>query len=81
MARQEGQKAKILVLKNILERKTDEEHTLSVPQILEALEREGIKATALIFVGDFLTETPERSKLYDPAFTTGFQTAKGDPES
>ncbi|MBQ5754140.1 MAG: WYL domain-containing protein [Oscillospiraceae bacterium] len=44
MARQEGQKAKILVLKSILERKTDEEHTLSVPQILEALEREGIKA-------------------------------------
>ena len=44
MARQEGQKAKLLVLKSILERKTDEEHTLSVPQILEALEREGIKA-------------------------------------
>ena len=31
MPRAEGQKAKLLVLKQIFERKTDEEHMLSVP--------------------------------------------------
>ena len=44
MSRQEGQKAKLLVLKNILERKTDEDHPLSVPQLIWALEAEGIRA-------------------------------------
>ena len=44
MSRQEGQKAKLLVLKNILERKTDEDHPLSVPQLIEALKGEGIQA-------------------------------------
>ena len=36
MPRAEGQKAKLLVLKQIFERKTDEEHMLSVPQLLSA---------------------------------------------
>ena len=44
MSRQEGQKAKLLVLKNIMERKTDEDHPLSVPQLIRALEAEGIRA-------------------------------------
>ncbi len=44
MSRQEGQKAKLLVLKNILERKTDEDYPLSVPQLIRALEAEGIRA-------------------------------------
>lgn len=56
-----------------------EEKTLycTVGTLAETAEREGVKATALIFVGDFLTATPERSKLYDPEFTTGFRTGKG----
>ena len=33
----------------------------------------GISHTALILVGDFLQPEYERSKLYDPAFTTGFR--------
>lgn len=33
----------------------------------------GIRSTALILVGDFLRPDYERSKLYDPAFTTGFR--------
>ena len=33
--------------------------------------------TALIVVGDFLGTQYERSKLYDPAFTTEFR--KGEP--
>ena len=53
----------------------------TVGTLAETAEREGIKATALIFVGDFLTETPERSKLYDPTFATGFRPAKGDTQS
>lgn len=34
--------------------------------------------TALITVGDFLGETYERSKLYDPDFTTGFRQGKNE---
>ena len=33
----------------------------------------GIRRTALVLVGDFLRPTYERSKLYDPAFTTGYR--------
>ncbi len=42
MARKEGQKAKILVLLKVLEQYTDETHRLTVPQLAEALEREGV---------------------------------------
>ena len=35
--------------------------------------KNGITKTALIVVGDFLGENYERSKLYDPAFTTEFR--------
>ena len=37
----------------------------------------GICKTALILVGDFLSPAYERSKLYDPAFTTGFRKGSG----
>ena len=33
----------------------------------------GISRTALVLVGDFLGKTYDRSKLYDPAFTTGYR--------
>ena len=33
----------------------------------------GIRKTALILVGNFLNPVYERSKLYDPEFTTGFR--------
>lgn len=33
----------------------------------------GIRRTALVLVGDFLRPSYERSKLYDPAFTTGYR--------
>lgn len=43
---------------------------------LEAAAKENqITKTALILVGDFLRGTDQRSKLYDPAFTTGFREA------
>ena len=35
-----------------------------------------VHETALILVGDFLSGTVERSKLYDPAFTTKFREAE-----
>ena len=35
--------------------------------------RAGIRNTALILVGDFLQPRYERSKLYDPSFSTGFR--------
>lgn len=44
----------------------------------EALRRHNISKTALIIVGDVLEGTYERSKLYDPIFTTEFR--KGTEE-
>ena len=38
----------------------------------------GIRNTALILAGDFLQPDYERSRLYDPTFTTGFR--KGETE-
>ena len=38
----------------------------------------GIISTALILAGDFLETPYERSRLYDPSFSTGFR--KGEPE-
>ena len=37
----------------------------------------GITRTALIVVGDFLGQSYERSKLYDPTFTTGWREGAG----
>ena len=37
----------------------------------------GIRNTALVLVGDFLGSDYQRSKLYDPSFTTGYR--RGDP--
>ena len=34
---------------------------------------QGIDHTALILVGNFLGKNYERSRLYDPDFTTGFR--------
>lgn len=41
--------------------------------LAEAGREHGIDKTALILVGDFLGDAYERSKLYDPGFTTGFR--------
>lgn len=53
----------------------------TVGTLVETAAKENIRATALIFVGDFLKATEDgtlgeayqRSKLYDPGFTTGFR--------
>ena len=47
----------------------------TVADLAEAGAREGITKTALITVGGFLGTEYERSKLYDPAFTTEFREA------
>ena len=44
MPKQEGQKSKLLTLLRILEQKTDEEHLLNVPQLVELLEQQDILA-------------------------------------
>lgn len=44
MARAENQKVKLLVLKEIFERKTDEEHQLTINEIIDELEKNGINA-------------------------------------
>lgn len=48
----------------------------TVGTLAESGRKAGITKTALLLVGDFLGEDYERSKLYDPGFTTGFR--KGD---
>ncbi len=44
MPKQEGQKSKLLALLRILEQKTDEDHLLNVPQLVQLLEQQGILA-------------------------------------
>lgn len=50
-------------------------HT-TVENLAEAGRQHGISKTALVTIGRFLDHEYERSKLYDPAFTTGFREAK-----
>ncbi len=45
----------------------------TVSGLAEAAAKEQITKTALITVGGFLGASYERSKLYDPSFTTGFR--------
>ena len=44
-----------------------------VGTLAESTRAAGITKTALIVVGDFLAAQYDRSKLYDPAFTTEFR--------
>ena len=44
---------------------------------LAAVGREAVvRRTALVLVGDFLRQAGERSRLYDPAFSTGYREAE-----
>ena len=45
----------------------------TVGTLARTAQEAGIRKTALVLVGDFLGDTYSRSKLYDPAFTTGFR--------
>lgn len=45
----------------------------TVGTLAEAGRRAGIRKTALVLVGDFLSASGERSRLYDPAFTTEYR--------
>ena len=49
----------------------------TVGTLAQTAQEHGIGKTALILVGNFLEGEYERSKLYDPGFTTGFR--KGRP--
>ena len=51
----------------------------TVATLKETADREGIHKTALIVVENTVAQTGyERSKLYDPAFTTGFRAGRED---
>jgi len=49
----------------------------TVGTLASAARQAGIRKTALILVGDFLNSGYQRSKLYDPTFTTQFR--EGNP--
>ena len=51
MPKQEGQKTKLLALLHIFEQKTDENHLLNVPQLVELLEQQGILAERIRAAG------------------------------
>ena len=55
MPKQEGQKTKLLALLHIFEQKTDENHLLNVPQLVELLENQGILAERKSIYSDFDT--------------------------
>lgn len=44
--------------------------------LAETAREHGVSKTAPILVGDFLGDQYERSKLYDPAFSTGYREAR-----
>ena len=44
-------------------------------KLAQAGAEHGISKTALVLVGDFLGKCYDRSKLYDPSFTTGYRQA------
>lgn len=48
----------------------------TVAEMAKAAQEHNITKTALITVGEFLGDRYERSKLYDPTFTTEFREAK-----
>ena len=48
----------------------------TVGTLAEAGRQNGINRTALILVGDFLGDRYEKSRLYDPAFETGYRQRK-----
>lgn len=48
----------------------------TVGTLAETAQKNGISKTALITVGDFLGDDYALSKLYDPAFSTGFREAE-----
>lgn len=51
----------------------------TVSSIHQTMQKNGIKNFALIFVGDAIKNTAyERSRLYDPNFTTAFRECKGE---
>lgn len=54
-----------------------EERVVHCPlgRLAEAGREYGIRKTALVLVGDFLGDSYERSKLYDPAFSTEYREA------
>lgn len=53
----------------------------TVGTLAETAAGEHITKTALVLVGDVIAHSGyERSKLYDPAFTTGFRSGTGDRE-
>ena len=49
----------------------------TVGSLAESAVENGIERTARVLVGDFLAGTTERSRLYDPAFTTGYRKGSG----
>ena len=51
----------------------------TVETLAETAEAEGVRKTALIVVGEILQGEYERSKLYDPSFTTEFRQAAEQP--
>jgi precorrin-4/cobalt-precorrin-4 C11-methyltransferase len=52
-----------------------EERTIrcTLKTLAESARAAGITKTALVLVGDFLGSDYERSRLYDPDFTTGYR--------
>lgn len=71
MAKSEKQKLKLLVLLRIFEEKTDEEHRISIGEIIRELEKEGIRAERKSLYDDFQTL---REAGYD---IQGSKTAEG----
>ena len=59
MPKSENQKLRILYLRDFLLKNSDEEHPLSVPEMIEALEKQGIAAERKTIYDDLRLLGPE----------------------
>ena len=75
MPKQEGQKSKLLTLLRILEQKTDEEHLLNVPQLVQLLEQQGIFAERKSIYSDIDTLHDETLNDY-PSYTGSYANSR-----
>ena len=74
MPKQEGQKSKLLTLLRILEQKTDEEHLLNVPQLVELLEQQDILADSAKY------DRRAFASVFPPEKTCRMITTSGAPQ-
>ena len=80
MPKQEGQKSKLLTLLRILEQKTDEEHLLNVPQLVELGVRSFLNFSHYDIDIEFSNVAVENVYIADSLMTLSYRAAALEEE-